>query len=343
MNEEVKMVADSANPSDIITDISVASGGGALGIWSWRTAMGLHNSGYQFEMIGGSSTGCIVAFLYAKGFFEEAEKLYKLTYDEESRNIFEPGIAKVKKGKLEIAWIKAIANVFRIKHIESLMTNNGLYDTFMILQKKKASFDIPMFFNTTSLITGEGVQHSSEDFIRKPTDLCAALTASTSMPGILPMWDYASFKSMSDGGLVSPLPLGHMFARMDPNKPYRFWNIMCNPIDILPKEDLDNVAKVAGRAVNIMLNKILRETIGRTEDRNHASKTIWPIAEELDTLGLTEIADKLRAALGYKYMPIHNIIYSGTRGVFEFTKESYEEQILTARNDVDKYLDSIKT
>jgi predicted acylesterase/phospholipase RssA len=332
------MLADSMQPTEAITDIGTFSGGGANGIWSWTVAMELMNTGYGMEMVGGSSTGCIVAFLYAKGFFEEADQLYRKTYEEGSRNIFEPGIASIKKGKIDINWLKAIPNVFRIRKVKSLMTQNGLYETFMMLQKKKPGWDMDMFFNTTSLATGLGTQHSVRDYEGRDEELCRALTASTAMPVFLPWWDLEGYKTSMDGGITDGLPFRQMFARMIYGQAYRFWNTMCNPIDMLPANELQNIAQIGGRTLSVMMNKCLTSELGRTQDKNDVAKIIWPITEKLDAMGLTNIADELRGSLGYKYMPIHNIIYTGSRGTFEFTMDSYYEQIETAKKDVKNYL-----
>lgn len=331
-----------------VTDVGTFSGGGANGIWSWSVAMELKSRGYEMEMVGGSSTGCIVAFLYAKEFYEEADKLYRLTYEQGSRNIFEPGIAAIKKGKIDINWLKAIPAVFRIKKVKSLMTNKGLYETFLKLEKMKPGFAKPMFFNTTSLAAGKGYQHSSEDFKGNPEALAMALTASTSMPGILPWWDVNGFKTLVDGGTTDGLPFSQMFARMEPGRDYQFWNIMCNPIDLLPANELTNAAQILGRSAIVMLNKSMVSELNRTNDKNNVAKVIWPATEEIDKIALElqgeergkllAISDTLRKFLGYRYMPIHNLIYSGNRGVFEFTMESYEDQIQTAKRDVEAFL-----
>jgi len=339
------------NPS--VINVGTISGGGAIGIWAWDTAMNIQRAGYKFEMIGGSSTGALVAYLISKGFFEEAELLYRLTYEQGSRNIFEPGLAKISDGKLTVSWMKILANVFKLKNVPSLMTNKGLYNILFELQKKKPGFDIPMFFNTVSLQSGKSKQHSSEDFKGRPADLCAAITASTSMPGIMPAQNFGEYKIVVDGGVTNGLPFKEMFQRMEPGKSYRFWNIMCNPIELLPMDELVNAAQIIGRTVTVMLNEILKGDLELTEDRNKTAKIIWPISEELDRLadaGMADedakavraIANRLRSALGYRNVPIHNINYSGGRGIMEFTMASYNEQRDTSRNDVLKYLDKIK-
>lgn len=343
-----------------VINVGTVSGGGAIGIWAWRSVMGLHNSGYPLKMIGGSSTGCIVAYLYAKGFFDEAEALYKPTYFNNARNIFEPGIAKIEDGKIKFDFWQAFLKVFKIKNVKSLMTNKGLYDTFLALEKKKPQWgDTDMFFNTTSLQTGINTQHVAKAYIGRSEELCKLLVASTSMPGILPWWDTSEYKVSMDGGITEGLPFRPMFMRMDPTRDYRFFNVMCNPIDLLPADQLTNGAQILARTVSVMLNQILKGNLDRTEDKNSVAKIIWPVSdslekllpifEDLKSMGLTGYSDTLhtevstaisvlRQALGYRNMPIFNMIYSGNRNVFEFTPEAYNEMQITAENDIKSIL-----
>lgn len=343
--------------------IGTASGGGAIGGFAFRTIMGLHNSGFEMIMGGGASTGTIAMYLYLNEFFEEGATLYPKTYDEFGRNIFEPGIAKLDSGKIKIAWGEALKRLFNIKSIQSLMTNKGLYETFLALEKKRGDRRVkPMFFNTVSLRKGTGEQH---DLFTLPTaeDRAAALTASCSIPGMFPLKKFAGFDFMGDGGITDGLPFAQMFARMKPGQDYEFFNIMCNPLQLLEKADLQNIAQIIGRTVSILLLEILKGDLQNTEFRNNIAKIIWPLTDRLEKL-LThvklisadseqelavrdmiykEIEDSiriLRETLGYKYMPIHNLIYPGNRGTFEFTPESYDEQIRDADRLVAEFVAS---
>lgn len=332
------MLADTLIQHEDVIDVCTNSGGGANGIWSWTVNNELEDAGYEMEWYGGSSTGALVSFLRAKGLREEGDKLYRLTYEQNAKNIFEPGIAAIKGSKLDINWLKAIPAIFRLRKVKSLMTNKGLYDTLLALQKAKPEFTKPMFFNTTDLTSGRAVQHSSEDFKGRDEALCMAITASTSMPGIMPWWEFDDYKAAVDGGTVRGLPIDQMFERMERGKAYRFWNIMCNPIDMMPAIELKNAAQIIGRSAGVMLNSNLVSALKRTQDKNEVSKVIWPISDKLEAMGLLDLATELRDKLGYKNMPINNLIYSGSRGVFDFTMESYYEQIETGKKDVKNYL-----
>lgn len=337
----------------MVNYIGTASGGGAIGGFAFRTIMGLHNSGCEMVMGGGASTGTIAMYLYLNEFFEEGATLYPETYDKFGRNIFEPGIAKLDSGKIKIAWGEALKKLFKIKSIQSLMTNEGLYKTFLALEKKRGDRRTkPMFFNTVSLRTGNGTQH---DLFSLPTaeDRAAALTASCSIPGMFPLKKFAGFEFVGDGGITDGLPFAQMFARMQPGESYEFFNIMCNPLQLLEKADLQNIAQIIGRTVSIMLLEILKGDLENTQFRNNIAQIIWPVTDRLEKLiqhaatikgatkedndlrdmlhtELMDCVTILRGALGYRYMPIHNLIYPGNRGTFEFTPESYAEQIRDA-------------
>lgn len=335
------LLEDPLEPQHDIVDVFSCSGGGARGIYSFTAANELADRGFDPEWLNGSSTGAITSFLLAKGLREEGERLYKLTYESGSKNIFESDMAQVKDGKMKLAFWGSVSKIFKLKKMKSLMTNRGLYETFLALDKMKPGFEKQMFFNTAILQTGEAKQHSVLDF-KTSEDLCMALTASTSMPVILPWWNYDGYLFSMDGGTLSPLPVDQTFARMERGKDYRFWNIMCNPEEVVPADNLVNFFQIGGRALDLMLNRILKLQKGRTQDKNYVSKTIWPIAEELERRGIQDIADLLREALGFRNMPIHDLVYPGKRGVFEFTMESYYEQIEDGKRVVREYFEANK-
>jgi predicted acylesterase/phospholipase RssA len=336
------MLADVPVPHEDIIDVGTISGGGADGAWAWTATNELADSGYPFEMVGGSSTGCLVAFLIYKGYREEGDRLYKLTYEEGARNIFEPGIGQIKNGKFDVRWLQLVPKVFGLRKVKSLMTQDGLYETLLKLEKRKPGGVLDdMFWNTTSLATAIGTQHAASQYKGKPEEMCRALTASTAMPVILPWWDLEGFKTSMDGGITDGLPFGQMFDRMQPSKAYRFWNIMCNPMDMVPMEDLQNIFQIAGRTLDIVLNAAMVAKLKRTQDKNDVAKVIWPIADEIEAAGLPDIANRLRAQLGYKYMPIHNIINPSGRGVVDFTVEAYNEHVSTAKKQVAAYISAL--
>jgi len=326
-------------PDDItlnhVIDVAVGSGGGANGFWQWRTLQALVKSGYKPQIVAGTSTGCLTMFLYAKGLHDEAEELYHEVYFDNARLISKPGIAKIKNGKLDVNWFKLALNLPRAGRITSLMDNTPLYEVILSLCKKKPSWECDFLFNYVDMKTGLVVNNSATDFGTNFEALASAITSSTTMPGIWPL-----NKERGDGGMRDGVPTDLMWSKLDPTKDYRLWELRCNKYDPAPAEDLDNIFKIAGRTLQILLNEVLRGDIARTQDRNATMIKLWPIIEELRAADLHHFADKLMEVFVYRVIPIHTITYSGNRGVFEFTREAYDEMALTADSDVSAYIKS---
>lgn len=310
--------------SDNVENLYILSGGGARFGWQFHTLNLLSQAGYKPSMIGCTSTGTIGSFMWSKGLIQEAYDLCKDVYKNNASLITKPGIAKIKNGKLQINWLTALTQfTFNRKKIVSLMDNSPLTETLTKLSRKKPGFTIPFFFNTVSLETGKLIEYSSTEFDSEE-ELIKGLVASTSIPGVWPLIKSIrsttrSNKFLGDGGIVEGSPLGAMFDRMQPNKNYRIIVLNCNKVELTSTEDLNVITEIIGRTASIALNEILRNDLDMTLYRN-------------------KMALKYGETIGQKYIPIHIVEYSGIRGVFEFTEDSLNEQLITAKEDVSKFL-----
>lgn len=328
--------------NDEIIDVAICSGGGANGYWQWRTLMELHEAGYRPKMITGTSTGCLTAFLYAKGLFTEGELLYKETYSNDAKNISKSGIAEIKNGKIKVHWFKLIPKIFRANRISSLMDNEPLYDILLKLDKQYPGFHIPFGFHYASLQTGKSIASFADEF-DTPEERCKAIVASTTMPIIWKLKDAvrslsASYRSLGDGGILDGLPLNIMIDKMIPGKKYRAWSLECNKIDLVEDNDLNNIFKIAGRLIQMFLNEIFKGDLQRTLDRNKIAIKTDPLIDELYSKGETELADRFSAAIGFRYIPVHRLTYPGDRGVFDFTLDAFNEHAKLAKDTVREYL-----
>lgn len=307
--------------------VAVLSGGGAKGYWQWRTLMLLHEAGIKPSLLCGTSTGTLTGFLYSKGLFKEAEELYQYCYENDARNVFSSKLAKVKKGKIDVNWLKVILKLPSINKTTSLLGNQPLYDSLMALHKKFPKFNVPLLFNVVDMKSGKPLACSTQDF-DNDEDLINALVASTAIPVVTSMRSAGSFKFLGDGGLREGTPLSQAFKNMDPAKPYQIIVLSCNDPFMDTEEDktLSTLSGIAGRTIEVMLNENLLADLDQTVDRNNLALNIWPIIDALRSSGNTAQADELAKRFPFRYVPIKMAIYKGKSGVFSFTKEAFEEQ-----------------
>lgn len=317
------MFIDTLDPEQEVETVVVCSGGGAMGWWQWCLLL-LIASKYKIAMICGCSAGSINTWAFSKGFREQMRALYKEAFYNNARNVFKPGIASLKNGKLDMNWFKALPKIiFSMKKIKSLMTNEPLLESLRKLDESKAGREIEqVWWNAVNMRTGRLVNFEPGDFNDKENEL-KSVVASTTIPVLLPLVDKVETKSgtqvqLGDGGLREGAPLGLMWSKLDPRKRYRIIVLSCNNLSMAEREDLDNVMKVLGRVAMIFLNEGLDNDLGRTQDRNEEARRY---GEELS---------------GRTYAPIHVVEYTGKHGSFSFTPEAFDEMEITARLDFAK-------
>jgi len=128
---------------------------------------------------------------------------------------------------------------------------------------------------------------------------------------------------MYDGGVREGTGLAKLFDEMDPAYDYRIFVLSCNRKGMVETEKLDNLAEIGARTIQIMMDEALINDLDLTLYKN-------------------KIALEYGEKIGRKYVPIYNIEYSGNRSVMDFTEESFNEQILTARQDFERFLPTIQ-
>ena len=332
-----------------IEDIFVLSGGGARGLYQFHVVQLLTELGYKPKMLIGTSAGTLNSFAIAKGLIKETYALYDVVGKTNGAPITKPLIAKITDQGLKpdkeailstllkginiwdapkLIFKKSREKLFQqllqnASNIKSLMSNEPLIETVTKLHELKSTFDIPFFLNVVSLTTGKLVQLSPDDF-DNPNELIKAVVASTTIPII---WqDIPTFKTktnqyfrLADSGLRESSPLAGLFDQMRPDKYYRIWVINCNRREMVDDNELDNLLQIGGRMASIMLNELLITDLQRTIEIN-------------------ELALKFGDKISKRYVPINIIEYSGNRGVFDFNEASFAEQLITAKEDVSKFL-----
>jgi hypothetical protein len=194
------------------------------------------------------------------------------------------------------------------------MDNTPLKQTIMdLLNKGKAGKRCPFTFNRVSLYSGKLDRVVASEITDKEK-YAEALVASTSIPGLWSGWD-----NFYDGGIREGTGLAALFDEIDPAFRYRIFVLSCNKRGMVPSEDLNNLAEIIGRTIKIMMDE---------SSENDLSLTLYK----------NQIAKEYGEKIGRRIVPIHIIEYSGQRSVMDFTEESFQEQVLTARQDIETYL-----
>lgn len=320
------MIQDNLDPDSDIETVVVCSGGGGLGLWQWTVLMGLAKH-YKISMICGTSAGTLNAFGFAKGLYVQITQLYEEVFKQNAKQIFKGGLVQLKKGKLDISWLKLVPKVlFQAKKIKALMGNGPLTETLKNLHAINPSFRIPFAFNCVDLQSGSVVRFSPDDFTDEE-NLLKAVTASTTIPVLLPpisnvVSKKGTFQNLIDGGLRDGSPLGQMFDMMIPGKRYRIIVINCNSVDMQPDDELKNIGQIASRTAEIALNEILKGDLEKTQLINEQLK---------ENPGKD----------GKIYAPISIIEYKGPIGSFNFSEESYISQYNQAIADVRNFMASV--
>lgn len=321
------MFQDNLNPNDDIETVVVCSGGGALGFWQWTVLMGLAKR-YKISMICGTSAGTLNAFGFAKGLYKEIAQLYGDVFKQNAKQIFKGGLAELKKGKLDLKWLKLIPKIiFQGKKIKALMSNEPLTETLRSLHKINPKFEITFGFNCVDLQSGKVVRFTPDDF-NDEESMLRAVTASTTIPVLLPpvtkvVSKKGTFQNLIDGGLRDGSPLGQMFDMMLPGKKYRVIVINCNSVDMIADDELKNIGQIASRTAGIALNEILKGDLEKTQLINEGLK---------DNPGKD----------GKIYAPIYIIEYKGDRGTFDFSEGAYIDQYNSGVNDVRQFIAGLK-
>lgn len=315
---------------DNIETLIVLSGGGSLYGWQSTVLNGLADAGIRPSMIGSTSTGTIGAFMFSKGLIKEGYDLCDEVYSNNARAITKPGIASISNGKLKINWLKALSQLaFNKNKIVSLMDNSPLAELLTKIDTEHPGFEVPIFYNVVDMRTGSLVEYSTKVEMSQK-DRIDTMVASTTIPVVWPLIGGIQ----GDGGIKEGTALSAMFARTQPGKKYRIIVISCNNTEMAQYEDLNRIDRIAGRTASIVLNEMLINDLGRTQDRNEVAKAIEEHRHELP-------AEFLRK-LPYNYAPIYIIEYKGPSGTFSFTPESLKEQRESAKETVSLFLESIK-
>lgn len=323
----------------------VFSGGGAGGIGQWETYKHWLDEGNVGHQFGGTSAGCLNAMFASRGLVKEADGYYAKTYDGTASDVFGPELCNLANGKL-VPNLNAIRDTvlkgLNVWDFPKLVTKNGqkkllaqlasnamgiqsLLNNKPLLASVKEILELPcadpkpFLFNMVNMVTGGVIRAEASEFPNNDS-LATGIIASTNIPCVLPLVPVVStssteYKLIGDGGLRDGSPIGQMLKRLDPDKKQRVVVFNINKREMTPVEDLNNIFKVAARSLEILMNEVLMGDLDVLLERN---KTALMYGERP----------------GYKYVEVLFVESSHNRKAFDFTKESYDEQVATAAKDL---------
>jgi len=337
-------------PDQDYEELVVFSGGGAGGVGQWEHYKHWCRLGFKGSQFGGTSAGCLNALFAARGLHELADTYYAKTYDGTAATVFGSELMQIRDGRLKLdpaalkdtilkginIWDapklfskrgqKALTQQLfsNVLGIQSLLNNKPLLAAVKEVLSTTAPQYLPFRFNVVNMITGLVERHEASDF--QDIDMLAlAIVASTTIPVVLPLvpgynTKQGSFKQLGDGGLRDGSPVGQMLKSLDPTKRQRITVFNINRREISTAKELGSMITVAGRTLQILLNEVLIGDLENVLERN-------------------KIARMYGEQEGYRHVPIRIIEASHNRSVFDFTRESYDEQVLTAPGDVNRQME----
>lgn len=236
------------------------SGGGVRGIAHAGVLKALEENNIKVDIIGGSSSGGIVASLYAMGY--TPHKIY---------NIFKKyanDIISISSGPL-ISGITSMMGRKKGKFI-GFKTGKSLEDSFLDLSKANGMekmTDIKMPLVIPAVDIGESVEYVFTNYIPKENKdnikyitnipICRAIRATSSFPAVFCPCDFESHKFL-DGGVLDNVPVSEV-KKQGANKVIA---VMFEPDDL---DESSNVMDIAMRTIDIMGSKLAKNNLDKSD------------------------------------------------------------------------------
>lgn len=230
------------------------SGGGIKGAAHIGAIKALKESGIHFDYISGTSSGSIVATLYACGYTtDEIYKAFKKYAKKigywDFQNVWNVGKHFVKTGKIRLTGLNSGKAIYDFAH--KLCGKKGIYNINQIERK--------LIIPTVNVHTEElYVFHSGEAIKNEPNikyinnvDIGTAVQASCSYPGVFCPCEYKN-TLLIDGGVSENLPWRET-KRIGADK---VLSIVF--VDRTPKKCCDNVIQVLDKSFGILCHELAR-------------------------------------------------------------------------------------
>ncbi len=236
------------------------SGGGIRGIAHAGVLKALEENNIKVDIIGGTSSGGIIASLYAMGY--SPKKIFEIfkTY---ANDVIEINSRPIISG------ISSFMGRKKGKFI-GFKTGNGLEQTYLDLAKtngleKMVDIKMPLVIpavdmeDSTEYIFTNYIPKENKDNVKYITDISIgrAVRASSSFPAIFCPCDFESHRFL-DGGVLDNVPVTEV-KKQGANKVIAV-NFEADEID-----ETSNIMDIAMRTIDIMGNKISEESLSSSD------------------------------------------------------------------------------
>lgn len=185
------------------------AGGGLKCVAQIGALKALDELGIKFDMVSGTSSGSMIASMYAMGCtFEEMEELIKNYY----KKFTKFDLAKLSKGAISFlkSGVAKIDGVINVKELQILLKEVAIQKGIKLMSDVKLPISIIAVDTITAkelIFTSKIFQSdlNSEYIYIDDAPIDVAIRASTAFPGLFPTCNYKDY-NLIDGGTKNNLP-----------------------------------------------------------------------------------------------------------------------------------------
>lgn len=237
------------------------SGGGIRGAVHIGVLKAFEENNIKIDIIGGTSSGSLVAALYAMGYSPiHIYELFK-RYGKEITNVGASSIINGVGGYI-------VKKKFNISGISDGKAIEELYNEFASRKNIFKMSDIKMPIVIPAIDIGDGKEYvftnrkskkSNKIYDKYITDISigSAVRASSSFPGVFCPYEYKKHIFL-DGGTINNIPVDEVFAQGAD----RVITVKFEPIKI---NNQSNVMDIVLRTIDIMGNKIIEDEVKKSD------------------------------------------------------------------------------
>ena len=237
------------------------SGGGIRGAVHIGVLKAFEENNIKIDIIGGTSSGSLVAALYAMGYSPiHIYELFK-RYGKEITNVGASSIINGVGGYI-------VNKKFNISGISDGKAIEELYNEFASRKNIFKMSDIKMPIVIPAIDIGDGKEYvftnrkskkSNKIYDKYITDIPigSAVRASSSFPGVFCPYEYKKHIFL-DGGTINNIPVDEVFAQGAD----RVITVKFEPIKI---NNQSNVMDIVLRTIDIMGNKIIEDEVKKSD------------------------------------------------------------------------------
>lgn len=269
------------------------SGGGIRGIAHAGVLKALEENNIDIDVIGGTSSGSLIASLYAMGYSPYYIYILFKRYSKEIANInsgvFMSGISSfIKTKKTGITGLKTGNSIEKLYN--EIAWKKGI--------KKISDIKMPLVIPTVDIMNSKEyvftnyIPKDADDIDQYITDVTVgkAVRASSSFPAVFSPCEYKNHAFM-DGGTLDNIPVYEV-------KKQGVDKVIAVKMDADPITEESNIMDIVMKTIDIMGNKISEESLEKSD---------YVINVSTDKTGLLDVS-KLDTCYKYGYQTVMNCI-----------------------------------